>query len=96
MTARDMRFTTAVIAPLSKPYPIQREGCSDGKLTDARMFPPLYCRKRRRRASTLLHRRRRSARDIPAPPVAALERISITEPQMAGSSSIRGSEGPSF
>ena len=51
-----MRFTTAAIAPLSKPYPIQRAGCSDGKLTDARMFPPLYCRKRRRRASTLLHR----------------------------------------
>ena len=91
-----MRFTTAAIAPLSKPYPIQRAGCSDGKLTDARMFPPLYCRKRRRRASTLLHRRRRSARDIPAPPVAALERISITEPQMAGSSSIRGSRGPFF
>ena len=91
-----MRFTTAAIAPLSKPYPIQRAGCSDGKLTDARMFPPLYCRKRRRRASTLLHRRRRSARDVPAPPVAALERISITEPQMAGSSSIRDSEGPSF
>ena len=91
----EKRFTTTATAPLSKTL-TDLEGAQPvtgrtppASLESSALPPsPLHRRSRRRQ------RRRHAGHDLTAPLVAAFERISINEPEMAGSSSTGGSEGP--